>query len=306
MDVRALRYFTEVVRQQSFTRAAQKLFVTQPTISKMLRQLEEELGCTLLLRDGRRLHLTDSGQAVYQRGLAILQEFHQLEAQIGDINQLKTGDLRLGIPPMVGMQIAGSVSAFRRRYPGVSLTISEFGGLTVQQAVLAGSLDIALTALPVDEDLPLNTLPLMHHPLCALLPRHEHWLARSSVTLRELAAHPLLIFNEEFSLNRQLMKAFQRQNLTPEIAVRSGQWDFLAAMVQAEMGVAILPEPICQRLDEQSLLWLPLESELKWSLGLIWREGSYLSRSAQAWIDCCREYWPGEAPRLSLLNKDSE
>lgn len=61
MDVRALRYFTEVVRQQSFTRAAQKLFVTQPTISKMLRQLEEELGCTLILRDGRRLHLTDSG-----------------------------------------------------------------------------------------------------------------------------------------------------------------------------------------------------------------------------------------------------
>ena len=198
MDVRALRYFTEVVRQQSFTRAAQKLYVTQPTISKMLRQLEEELGCTLLLRDGRKLHLTDSGQAVYQRGLAILQEFHQLEAEIGDINQLKTGELRLGIPPMVGMQIAGSISAFRRRYPGVTLNISEFGGLTVQQAVLAGSLDIALTALPVDPDLPLNTLPLMHHPLCVLVPRQAAWLNRSHIALTELAAHPLLIFNEEF------------------------------------------------------------------------------------------------------------
>ena len=300
MDVRALRYFTEVVRQQSFTRAAQKLYVTQPTISKMLRQLEEELGCTLLLRDGRKLHLTDSGQAVYQRGLAILQEFHQLEAEIGDINQLKTGELRLGIPPMVGMQIAGSISAFRRRYPGVALNISEFGGLTVQQAVLAGSLDIALTALPVDADLPLNTLPLMHHPLCVLVPRQAAWLNRSHIALMELAAHPLLIFNEEFSLNRQLMKAFQRLGVTPHIAVRSGQWDFLAAMVQAEMGLAILPEPICQRLDKQSLLWLPLESELMWSLGLIWREGSYLSRSAQAWIACCREHWPDEAPRLSV------
>ncbi len=300
MDVRALRYFTEVVRQQSFTRAAQKLFVTQPTISKMLRQLEEELGCTLILRDGRRLHLTDSGQAVYQRGLMILQEFHQLEAEIGDINQLKTGELRLGIPPMVGMQIAGSISAFRRRYPGVQLKISEFGGLTVQQAVLAGSLDIALTALPVDAELPLNTLPLMRHPLCVLLPRHTEWLSRSHIALPELAEHPLLIFNEEFSLNRQLMQAFQRLGITPDIAVRSGQWDFLAAMVQAEMGLAVLPEPICQRLDKQSLLWLPLESELTWNLGLIWREGHYLSRSAQAWIACCREYWPGDAPRLSV------
>ncbi len=198
------------------------------------------------------------------------------------------------------MQIAGSISAFRRRYPGVELKISEFGGLTVQQAVLAGSLDIALTALPVDAELPLNTLPLMHHPLCVLLPRRAEWLNRTHLALPELAEHPLLIFNEEFSLNRQLMKAFQRLGVTPNIAVRSGQWDFLAAMVQAEMGLAILPEPICQRLDKQSLLWLPLESELKWSLGLIWREGSYLSRSAQAWIACCREYWPDDAPRLSV------
>ncbi len=300
MDVRALRYFIEVVRQQSFTRAAEALFVTQPTISKMLRQLEDELNCTLLLREGRRLHLTDSGQVVYQRGLMILQEFKQLELEIGDINQLKTGELRLGVPPMVGMQIAGSVSAFRQRYPGITLKIVESGGLTVQEAVLSGSLDLALTALPIDEQLPLNTLTLMRHPLCVLVPRAAPWLDRNSVSLAEVTQHPLLIFNEEFSLNRQLKQAFQREELTPQIAVRSGQWDFLAAMVQAGMGVAILPEPICQRLDRQLLLWLPLESELAWTLGLLWREGSYLSRSAQAWIDCCREYWPGDAPTLSV------
>lgn len=292
MDVRALRYFTEVVRQQSFTRAAEKLCVTQPTISKMVRQLEAELGCSLLLREGRRLHLTDSGQAVYQRGLAILQEFQQLETQLSDITQLKTGELRLGIPPMVGMQITGPISAFRRRYPGVQLNIAEFGGLTVQQAVLNGELDIAITALPLEPDVPLDTLELMRHPLCVLVPRQPQWLARRSLTLEALAQHPLLILNEAFSLNRQLMKAFQRQGLVPDIAVRSAQWDFLAAMVQADMGLAILPEPICQRLDQQSLYWLPLESALQWRLGLIWREGHYLSRSARAWIACCREHWP--------------
>lgn len=300
MDIRALRYFVEVVRQQSFTRAAEKLFVTQPTISKMLRQLEDELACTLLIREGRKLHLTDSGQAVYQRGLSIIEEFRQLETEISDINELKTGELRLGIPPMVGMQIAGSISAFRQRYPGIELKISEFGGLAGQQAVLSGSLDLALTALPLADDIQLNTLPLMSHPLCVLVPRHETWLQRSSIALAELAEHPILIYNEEFSLNRQLMRAFQRSGFTPQIAVRSGQWDFLAAMVQAGMGIAILPEPICQRLDKQSLLWLPLESELEWKLALIWREGSYLSRSAQAWINCCSEFWPGETPTLSL------
>ncbi|EBW6088128.1 LysR family transcriptional regulator, partial [Salmonella enterica subsp. enterica serovar Enteritidis] len=78
MDIKTLRYFVEVVRQQNFTRAAQNLYVTQPTISKMLRNLEEELGCTLLIRDGRKLLLTDTGRVVYERGIAILAEFRQL------------------------------------------------------------------------------------------------------------------------------------------------------------------------------------------------------------------------------------
>ena len=98
MDIRTLRYFVEVVRQQSFTRAAEKLFVTQPTISKMLKNLEDELNCTLLIRDGRRLLLTDTGQVVFERGLAILAEFRQLEAELSDINHLNKGVLRLGIP----------------------------------------------------------------------------------------------------------------------------------------------------------------------------------------------------------------
>ena len=119
MDIRTLRYFVEVVRQQSFTRAAEKLFVTQPTISKMLKNLEDELNCILLIRDGRRLLLTDTGRVVFERGLALLAEFRQLEAELSDINQLKTGVLRLGIPPMVGMLMAGPIGLFRQRYPGV-------------------------------------------------------------------------------------------------------------------------------------------------------------------------------------------
>ena len=115
MDIRTLRYFVEVVRQQSFTRAAEKLFVTQPTISKMLKNLEDELNCILLIRDGRRLLLT--GRVVFERGLALLAEFRQLEAELSDINQLKTGVLRLGIPPMVGMLMAGPIGLFRQRCP---------------------------------------------------------------------------------------------------------------------------------------------------------------------------------------------
>ncbi|MEX3022410.1 LysR family transcriptional regulator [Kluyvera sp. STS39-E] len=290
MDIRTLRYFVEVVRQQSFTRAAEKLFVTQPTISKMLKNLEDELNCTLLIRDGRKLLMTDTGQVVFERGLAILDEFRQLEAELSDINHLNKGVLRLGIPPMVGMLMAGPIGLFRQRYPGVELKISEFGGLTVQQAVMNGELDIAMTALPVEEESALTTLPLFSHPLCVLVPRSGDWLEQTTVSPQQLAAHPLLIYNEDFALSRQLMQLFARHDVKPRIAVRSGQWDFLAAMVQAGVGVAILPEPICRRLDAKTLRWLPLESELRWQLGMIWREGVYMSHSAQAWLKCCEGF----------------
>lgn len=291
MDIRTLRYFVEVVRQQSFTRAAEKLFVTQPTISKMLKNLEDELNSTLLIRDGRKLLLTDTGQVVFERGLVILDEFRQLEAELTDINHLNKGQLRLGIPPMVGMMMAGPISLFRQRYPGVELKVSEFGGLTVQQAVMNGELDLAMTALPVEEESGLATLPLFSHPLCVLVPRSGEWLEQTSVSPEQLAAHPLLIYNEDFALSRQLMHLFNQHNVKPRIAVRSGQWDFLAAMVQAGVGVAILPEPICERLDAKIVRWLPLESELHWQLGMIWREGVYLSHSAQAWLKCCEGFW---------------
>ncbi|HFP9406776.1 TPA: LysR family transcriptional regulator [Raoultella planticola] len=291
MDIRTLRYFVEVVRQQSFTRAAEKLFVTQPTISKMLKNLEDELNCTLLIRDGRRLLLTDTGRVVFERGQAILGEFHQLESELSDINHLHKGVLRLGIPPMVGMLMAEPIGLFRQRYPGVELKIAEFGGLTVQQAVSNGELDLAMTALPVDEDSGLSTLPLFNHPLCVLTPRTEEWESVQSLSPEALAAHPLVIYNEDFALSRQLMALFTCHDVKPRIAVRSGQWDFLAAMVQAGIGVAILPQPICERLDAQNFCWIPLQSELHWELGMIWRKGVYLSHSAQAWLECSKAFW---------------
>lgn len=285
MDIRTLRYFVEVVRQQSFTRAAEKLFVTQPTISKMLKNLEDELNCTLLIRDGRKLLLTDTGRVVFERGQAILGEFSQLESELSDINHLHKGVLRLGIPPMVGMLMAEPISRFRQRYPGVELKIAEFGGLTVQQAVSNGELDMAMTALPVEEDSSLTILPLFNHPLCVLTPRTAEWEGKTSLSPAELASHPLVIYNEEFALSQQLMRLFAEHDVKPRIAVRSGQWDFLAAMVQAGIGVAILPEPICQRLDRQNFCWIPLQSELRWELGMIWREGVYMSRSAGSLAD---------------------
>ncbi|BAE75399.1 putative lysR-family transcriptional regulator [Sodalis glossinidius str. 'morsitans'] len=118
MDIRTLRYFVEVIRQQSFTRAAAKLYVTQPTISKMLKHLEEELDCRLIVREGRTLKMTDSGRAVYQRGLTILNKFGQLQAELEDINALRKGAAAAGYTPYGGDTNGGAYRRFPPALPG--------------------------------------------------------------------------------------------------------------------------------------------------------------------------------------------
>lgn len=103
MDVRQLTYFTEVAKQQSFTKAAHKLHVTQPTISKMVRQLESELGTTLLDRSSKHVQLTDAGDVVFERAIQIIQMVDEVHLALEDMEHLKTGHLTLGMPPLIGI-----------------------------------------------------------------------------------------------------------------------------------------------------------------------------------------------------------
>ena len=142
MDLRALRYFVEVVRTNSFTRAAENAHVTQPTISKMVRQLEDELGGPLLLREGRGVQLTDAGQVVYERGLQVLAQAQLLKQEVAEVDGIARGELSVGIMPTAGHYMAPVIALFQQRYPGVTLNVQESGARMQRQLVLEGKLDM--------------------------------------------------------------------------------------------------------------------------------------------------------------------
>ena len=289
MDIRALRYFVELVREKSFTRASEKLFVTQPTISKMIRSMEEELGQPLLNREGHSFTLTDSGQVLFARGQLILAQMQQLEAELADLQSLQHGRLALGIPPMVGHVYADLIRAYRSRYPKVELSIVEYGGRRIEQAVLEGELDLAITMLPTREEGVLSALELDCYPIQVVLPDLPRWRGGSEIRLADLQEEPFLLYTQAFTLSERLEQACQQAGFVPQVAARSSQWDFLTAMVRSGMGVAFLPEPICRRLTPDGLVLRPLVPELSWRLGVIWPAKRYLSRTAEAWLALCRE-----------------
>ncbi|AJG24328.1 LysR family transcriptional regulator [Cupriavidus basilensis] len=291
IDIRALRYFVETVRLKSFTQAATSLFVTQSTISKMVRQLEDEIGQPLLIREGKQVRLTDVGRVVYERGQEALGVVHRLTLEVADLSSLGRGQLTVGIPPMANLFFSPAVSAFRQRYPNLELRLAEHGGHMVEQQVASGELEVGATVLPRDSGLELATREFAKYPIWVAGPRKASWAKGKTVTLAALRDEPLLMLTEDFSLTRKLRQAFLDARLEPRIVAQSGHWDFLASMAAAGLGTTFLPQPLLDKLDIRDKLAVArlTEPAMDWALAHIWSPGRYLSHAARAWFSVCEE-----------------
>ncbi|MGO4330916.1 LysR substrate-binding domain-containing protein [Cupriavidus sp. 2TAF22] len=291
IDIRALRYFVETVRLQSFTQAATSLFVTQSTISKMVRQLEDEIGQPLLIREGKQVRLTDVGRVVYERGQEALGVVHRLTLEVADLSSLGRGQLTVGIPPMANLFFTPAVSAFRQRYPNLELSLAEHGGHTVEQQVANGELEVGATVLPGDSGLALATREFAKYPIWVAGPRKAGWARNKTVSLAALRDEPLLLLTDDFSLTRKLRVAFMEARVEPRIVAQSGHWDFLASMAAAGLGTTFLPQPLLARvqLDDKLAVARLTEPAMDWALAHIWSPGRYLSHAARAWFSICEE-----------------
>lgn len=289
MDLRSLRYFVETVRLNSFTQAAESLHVTQSTISKMVRQLEQETGAQLLIRDGRKLALTDIGRVVYARGEDMLASMRRLAQEVHDTQTVELGQLTVGIPPMINLLFTPVLKAFRELHPQITLTLLEDTGQAIERKVANGELEIGLTVLPADPALALQTAAIASYPLWALAAQGTFRKSRATLPFKALDRLPLVLLTDDFALTRRLRAAFGAAGFEPQVAAQSGQWDWLVAMASAGMGVALLPEPFIDRLALGPLDAVRLvEPALPWQPAHVW-QGGYLSHAARAWLDVCEE-----------------
>jgi len=296
MDIRALRYFSETVRLNSFSRAADALHVTQSTVSKMVRQLEDEIGTPLLIRAGRQLQLTDTGRIVYEQGQQILASVQRLSSEVHNIQTLQQGHLDIGIPPMVNILCTPVLKAFRERHPELTLNLQEATGPQIEQDVAGGVLEIGMTVLPADPLLELAFTPVASYPIWAVAQRGRFQRQRLTLPCKALADMPLLLLNNEFGLTRSLRNMFRTTGIEPTIAAQSGQWDWLVGMALAGMGVALLPQPFIGRLVSDQLQAVRLvEPELAWEVVYAMRPG-YLSHAACAWLSLSKELFADGLP----------
>ena len=302
MDIRALRYFVEVVRSNSFTRAAEKLYVTQPTISKMVKSLEDELGGPLLVREGRSVRLTDAGRVVYERGQQLLQDAERLRLEVAEVDGIARGDLTVGISPTTGHYMAPIFAQYRQRYPGVQLHLRELGARALEQAVREGQIDLAMGLLPTDTDpdthqdnrtgQPLASLRIKTHTTVAVFPKASAPQDVASVRWRDLSALSFVMYESDFALYEGVRACCTQAGFEPQIALQSRYWDFIGDLVAADVGIAIMFEHVAARYDPATVTSLPLvEPILRHDFGLAWRP-DLLSRAGRAWVDLCTAQYP--------------
>jgi DNA-binding transcriptional LysR family regulator len=290
MEFKQLRSFIEVIHRGGFTQAAGTLHISQSAVSKQVAQLEQDLGQPLLERQGSQLLLTEAGRIVLARGEVLMRQRQELLNELDDLGQMARGELHLGLP-LLGSDalFAGLFAEYRRRYPNIAVHLLEGGSRTIEQAVKSGELELGGSLTPSDPA--FASEPFCNEPLDALLPVDHALAGQAEVALAQLADTPFLLYQRSFVLNDRLLNACQQLGFTPKEGGRSGQADFLAALVAAGQGVVLLPRIVAQALERPGVVRLPLSAPdyLRWDIAFIWRRGAYLSRAAQAWLALVRE-----------------
>ncbi|MBS5839989.1 MAG: LysR family transcriptional regulator [Pseudomonas sp.] len=290
MEFKQLRTFVEVARAGGFTPAAHTLHISQSAVSKQVAQLEHNLGTPLFDRLGSHVRLTAAGTVVLQRAEGMLRLQQELLSELDDLSQLTRGELRLGLPLLGSDALFASLFAeYRRRYPNIQVQLLEGGSLVVEQAVLSGELELGGSLTPKNPTFAYQ--PFCDEPLDALLPADHPLAEDGSVRLEQLSETPFLLYQRSFVLNDRLLQACQQLGFTPKEGGRSGQSDFLVALVAAGQGVVLLPSVVARGLVRPGVVRLKLiaPEDLRWDIAFIWREEAYLSRAAQAWLELLRE-----------------
>jgi DNA-binding transcriptional LysR family regulator len=188
------------------------------------------------------------------------------------------------------------IASFRRTYPGVELELREEGARTVEALVLARELDVGVTVLPTNEAA-FATAPLVRDVLLAVLARNHPLATRRRVGLRDLRDVPFALFRPDFALHGNILAACRGVGFTPQIATESSQWDFLAALAGAGIGVALLPRRICEQVDRRAVATLQLvDPVIPWHIALVWRRDRHLSPATRAWIELARRSLTARSP----------
>lgn len=274
MDLRQLRLFVAVAEALNFTRAAERVNLSQPALSQQIRRLEDELGVPLLLRTARGAALTPAGEALLDEARRLLDAAEQSVRRVRRAGGLDRQSARVGfdfvelgsVPPLPSL-----LTAFRARFPEASVEIQVLTSDQLGQALLDDRLDIAFAFGGLSSSM-LRFHPLLQGHYQALLPEQHPLSREAAISPLQLVTERLLLPSLSAAAGQAVLQALSPTGQTPRVVYRGTGVAAFAGLVAAGEGIALLPAPLIDTALRPGLLARPLNDGPTWSFGLVWKK----------------------------------
>lgn len=295
MEVRLIKYFLTVAEELNITKAAQKLHMAQPPLSRQMQMLEEELGTTLFIRGKRKLSLTEEGLVLKQRGEQILNLIDKTEEEIREMQKGVSGTLYISSVEGRGPFLAAEwISKFKERYPDVSYNLWNGNSDDVADRVYKGLSDIAILMEPYNAE-SLNGIQVCQEPWIAMIPEN-HPLAKKegkTITVSELASEELIIPSRKSRIS-EIKNWFQDTGVEPKIRCELAHVMNAYELTEQGVGIAIFPASSADNDSSKKVIIKEIvEPPVKASYVLVWNKDRTPSNLARKFIEFVEEWKRG-------------
>ncbi|MFG2264116.1 LysR family transcriptional regulator [Streptomyces sp. NPDC048720] len=265
MELRHLQHFVAVAEDQHFTRAAERLMVSQSGLSASIRALERELRAPLFVRTTRRVTLTEAGRALLVEAERILAQVRSAHEAVAAVQGVLRGTLALGTEQCIaGVHVAGLLAAFRRRHPDVEIRLRQSGSGALAEEVAAGRLDLAFAYRTQADTDQLRSVSLTSEPMTVLC-HPSHRLAAASAVLApdDLAGEVFVDFHPDWGPRRTTDAAFTAAGVRRTVALEVNDVHSLLDLVDENLGIAVVPRHFRHKRPSLTALSVkgPVEAE---------------------------------------------
>ncbi len=288
IKLKDLRYLVTVADTGHFGQAAQRCFVSQPTLSAQLKKLEEYLGVKLIERQPRGATLTQAGEQIVERARLILSASDEVSTIAQTYRDPLAGRLRVAMIPTVGPYVLPQVApVVRKQMPRLDLLLFEYQTAVLLAKVQAGEIDVGVLALPIEQE-GLVTRKLYNEDFNVALPEHHRLAKQASVRIADLADESLLLLEEGHCLRDQALEVCSRISLQERQDFRATSLETLRQMVAAGAGVTLMPELASRGAygNARGVVIRPLVRPTPHrQIGAVWRKSSARAVAIDAFCD---------------------
>ncbi|MGF6492488.1 DNA-binding transcriptional LysR family regulator [Luteibacter sp. 621] len=285
--LKQLRAFVYITRLGTLSRAAEALFLSQPSVSLQLQALERELGVPLVERTRRRITLTDAGEVLYEMARPLVEGFENLDREFATKTRGKqSGRLTVAAgASTIQYLLPDLVKAYRERYPEVQLQLANVTGKDGMALLRADEADIAIgSMLDVPND--IAWAPVYHYDPMLIMPPDHPLASKDAIRLEDLSPYGLILPPQRLTTFRLVDMVFQQRRVPYTVAIEVGGWDVIKQYVAMGLGISIVTGICITDADRERLVVRNLRQYFpQRSYGVVMRKGKFLSPEARAFID---------------------